>query len=148
MPESISYTVKTRTLTVGDGVISPVSPEVWEYRIGGVQVIRKWFSFRKRRPDVEWQTPLNDVLPAAWPARWTVELLDLINVLSLLVAMEPEQGKLLKAVMAGPLITADDLTAQGVLPVPPSASKEPKVPRTARPASSAQGVQETLDFLK
>ncbi len=148
LPESISYAVKTRTLTVGDGIICPVSPEAWEYRIGGVQVIRKWFSFRKRRPDVERQTPLNDILPAAWPAQWTVELLDLINVLGLLVAMEPEQGKLLKAVMAGPLITADDLTAQGVLPVPPSASKEPKVPRAARPTSPAQGVQETLDFPK
>jgi hypothetical protein len=148
MPENISYTAKTRTLMVGDGAIAPVSPEVWEYRIGGVQVIRKWFSFRKRKPDVEWQTPLNDILPAAWPARWTVELLDLINVLGLLVAMEPEQGQLLEAVISGPLIAADDLRAQGVLPVPPHAAKEPKVPRTARPGSGTQGIQETFTFPK
>lgn len=79
LPEDISYDASTRTLTVGTGCIRPVTPEVWDYRIGGVQVIRKWFSFRKRKPDVERQTPLNDILPPTWPARWTVDLIDLIN---------------------------------------------------------------------
>lgn len=144
LPEKIAYEAETRTLMVGSGAITPVSPEVWEYRIGGVQVIRKWFSFRKSAPDVEWQTPLNDVLPRTWPARWTVELLDLINLLGLLVAMEPEQERLLEAVTAGPLTTMDDLRACSVLPVPPYAAKEPKVPRKPRPTSNSHGIQETL----
>ncbi|WP_447042300.1 type ISP restriction/modification enzyme [Streptomyces sp. DSM 118878] len=53
VPESISYDTETRTLKVGADSIGPVAPEVWDYRIGGVQVIRKWFSFRKRKPDIE-----------------------------------------------------------------------------------------------
>ncbi|MDQ0940153.1 type ISP restriction/modification enzyme [Streptomyces sp. V1I1] len=126
--------------------ITPVAPEIWEYRIGGVQVIRKWFAFRKRKPDVEWQTPLNDMLPGIWPARWTVELLDLINVLGLLVALEPKQDQLLDKVTAGPLITTDDLKDLRVLPVPPYATKEPKVPRAPRPTAGSPGVQETFDF--
>ncbi|WP_217553013.1 type ISP restriction/modification enzyme [Streptomyces sp. GbtcB6] len=144
VPDGISYDAKTRTLTVGVGSISPVAPEVWDYRIGGVQVIRKWFGFRKRRPDIEWQTPLNDILPPAWPARWTVDLLDLINALALLIALEPEQARLLDAVSAGPLITTHDLREQGILPVPPYAAKEPKPPRASRRTpGTGQG---TFDF--
>ncbi|MFL4907604.1 type ISP restriction/modification enzyme [Streptomyces sp. MMS24-I2-30] len=132
LPDHISYDADTRTLTVGTGRIRPVAPELWEYRIGGVQVIRKWFSFRKRKPDVERQTPLNDILPSTWPARWTVDLLDLINALGLLVALEPRQAQLLDAVSSGPLITTDDLRGEGVLPVPSYATKEPKPPRQSR----------------
>ncbi|WP_406489734.1 type ISP restriction/modification enzyme [Streptomyces phaeochromogenes] len=144
VPDSISYDTSTRTLSAGTGLIRPVAPEVWEYRIGGVQVIRKWFSFRKRKPDVEWQSPLNGVLPSTWPARWTVELLDLINALALLLALEPEQTRLLDAVNAGSMITLHDLREQGVLPVPPYAVKAPKTPRTSR-RSPGTG-QTSFDF--
>ncbi len=145
-PETISYDVATRALTLGTGVIAPVAPEVWNYRVGGVPVIRKWFGFRKRKPDVEWQTPLNDELPDTWPPQWTRDLLDLVNALGLLVALEPEQTRLLDAVADGPLITMDDLQQVGVLPVPPSAGKEPKVPKAPPPDQRGESVQETLDF--
>ncbi|QKZ18138.1 hypothetical protein HUT05_12700 [Streptomyces chartreusis] len=144
LPEDISYDAATRTLTVGTGCIRPVAPEVWDYRIGGVQVIRKWFSFRKRNPDVERQTPLNDILPATWPARWTVDLLALINALGLLVALEPRQALLLDAVSSGPLITTDDLRREGILPVPAYATKEPKLPRKSRRTPGSG--QQSLDF--
>ncbi|MFF9102509.1 type ISP restriction/modification enzyme [Streptomyces rubrogriseus] len=144
LPADISYDASTRTLTVGTGCIRPVAPEVWDYRIGGVQVIRKWFSFRKRKPDVERQTPLNDILPPTWPARWTVDLLDLINALGLLVALEPRQARLLDAVSSGPLISTDDLRGEGILPVPAYATKEPKPPRKSRRAPGPG--QESLGF--
>ncbi|WP_431330192.1 type ISP restriction/modification enzyme [Streptomyces sp. IPPR8] len=144
LPDSISYDATTQTLTVGTGSIRPVTPEVWDYRIGGVRVIRKWFSFRKRKPDVERQTPLNDILPLTWPSRWTLDLLDLIDALGLLVALEPELARLLDAVNSGPLITTDDLRGKGVLPVPPHAVKEPKPPRRS-PRTAGPG-QETFDF--
>ncbi|MGA5443135.1 type ISP restriction/modification enzyme [Streptomyces griseoincarnatus] len=144
LPADISYDASTRTLTVGTGCIRPVAPEVWDYRIGGVQVIRKWFSFRKRKPDVERQTPLNDILPPTWSARWTVDLLDLINALGLLVALEPRQAQLLDAVSSGPLISTDDLRGEGILPVPAYATKEPKPPRKSRRAPGPG--QQSLGF--
>ncbi|MFC7981035.1 hypothetical protein [Streptomyces sp. NPDC057336] len=107
-------------------------------------MIRKWFSFRKRKPDVERQTPLNDILPLTWPSRWTLDLLDLIDALGLLVALEPELARLLDAVNSGPLITTDDLRGKGVLPVRPHAVKEPKPPRRS-PRTAGPG-QETFDF--
>lgn len=145
-PETISYDADARTLTVGAGVIGPVPPEVWNYRIGGVPVIRKWFGFRKRTPDVEWQTPLNDILPDTWSPKWTLDLLNLVNVLGLLVALEPELARLLDAAAAGALITTDELKQVGVIPVPPYAAKEPKVPRAPSPAHRGSSIQETFDF--
>jgi hypothetical protein len=146
LPDSISYDATTRILTVGTGSIRNVAPEVWEYRIGGVQVIRKWFSFRKLKPDVERQTPLNDILPPTWTSQWTVDLLDLINALGLLIALEPRQARLLDAVSSGPLITTDDLRHEGILPVPTYATKEPRPPRQSR-RTPGPG-QEALDFPK
>ncbi|MFB4421245.1 type ISP restriction/modification enzyme [Streptomyces sp. QL37] len=130
MPDTIEYDETTHTLTVGSGTIAPVSPEVWDYRIGGVRVAEKWFDFRKREPDVECQTPLNDRNPETWPPEYTTELLSLLNVLGSLVAIEPEQERLLAAVDEGSLISVDDLTTLGVLPVPPSAEKKPVIPRS------------------
>ncbi|WEH34403.1 N-6 DNA methylase [Streptomyces sp. AM 4-1-1] len=132
-PEAILYDAGTRTLTLGTGAIAPVTSEVWDYQIGGVQVVKKWFGFRKRNPDVERQTPLNDILPEEWPSEYTIELLNLLNVLGLLVALEPEQRSLLREVAEAPMIGIDELTQRGLLPVPPSAKKGPKVPRVARP---------------
>ncbi|GAA2058839.1 hypothetical protein GCM10009757_39300 [Streptomyces cheonanensis] len=138
MPETIAYDASTRTLTVGTGTISPVPREVWEYRIGGVQVIRKWFGFRKRVPDVERQTPLNDILPDHWPTEYTRELLRVLNILGLLVKMEPEQAGLLTSIAVGSQVSTAELTHLGVLPVPLSAKKAPRITTPAQ--------QDTLDL--
>ncbi|NGO10079.1 hypothetical protein G5C60_21410 [Streptomyces sp. HC44] len=146
MPDAIRFDEANHQIHVGGGVIGPVSPEMWNYRIGGTQVVVRWFSFRKRVPDVEWQTPLNDIVQETWPAEYTWQLLDLLNVLGLLVALEPDQERLLTAVAEGDLITMTDLQAAQVVPVPPSATKPPQVPKPSRPIPRGSGSQETLDF--
>lgn len=132
-PTSIAYDADTHTLTLGAGTITPVAHEVWDYRIGGVQVVKKWFGFRKRNPAIERQTALNDVLPMQWPTEYTIELLNLLNVLGLLVELEREQIRLLTQVTEGSKIGVAELTQRGLLPVPPSAKKKPRVPRVSRP---------------
>lgn len=42
------------------------------------------------------------------------------------MAIAPEQDRLLAKIVAGPLITVEDLVSSGVLPVPSSAKKMPK----------------------
>ena len=123
MPEAISYDDATRTLHVGDGQIGPVSPEAWAYETSGMKIIRKWFGYRKKDPAGRRSSPLDDINAEYWPAHYTTELLELLNVLEMCVDIEPRQADLLERICGGPLITVADLRQERVFPVPASARK-------------------------
>ena len=123
MPENISYDLGTETLRVGEGQIRPVPPQVWEYEISGMKVVRKWFGYRKENPGGRRSSPLDDVVPDRWPASFTTELLELLNVLGLCVELEPVQEHILDRICQHPVITIADLTQARVLPVKDSARK-------------------------
>lgn len=128
MPDELEYDAATGELHVGDGVIAPVDPLVVGYAVGGMNVLRKWFGYRRAtRPQARGeQSPLDDVRPTSWPTEYTTDLLDVLNVLALVVELEPAQVELLDRVMAGSRITVSDLTEAGVLPVPQTARSLPK----------------------
>jgi hypothetical protein len=142
MPDEIGYDPARRRLLVGSGYVENVAPAVWEYEVSGKKVLRQWFSYRKKdreRPligDKRPPSPLGDIQPDAWPAEYTTELLDLLHVLTRLVALEPAQAALLERVCSGPTIPADDLPAPAAAsPAAPGAGKRPKRPA----ADPAQG---------
>jgi Type ISP C-terminal specificity domain/N-6 DNA Methylase len=123
MPDAISYDDATRTLHVGDGQIGPVSPEAWAYETSGMKIIRKWFGYRKKDPAGRRSSPLDDINAEYWPAHYTTELLELLNVLEMLVDIESRQADLLERICEAQLITVADLRQENVFPVPPSARK-------------------------
>ncbi|WP_238412601.1 type ISP restriction/modification enzyme [Saccharothrix deserti] len=126
MPDRMTYDESTRTLHVGSGGIAPVAPEVWNYKVGGMSVVKHWFGYRKKNPSGNRKSPLDDIVPRTWTSKTTTELLDLLNVLGCLVALEPRQERLLQRVLDDGLITVDELTAAGVLPPPAAARKPPR----------------------
>jgi len=117
MPEVIAYDPATCTLAVGAGRITPVEPAVWAYEVSGMRVVKRWFDRRKKDPDGRRSSPLDGLVPTTWDPAWTTELLELLNVLTLLVDLEPAQADLLDRIAAGPLVTVADLTTAGLLPV-------------------------------
>ncbi|GAA1029355.1 hypothetical protein GCM10009565_60010 [Amycolatopsis albidoflavus] len=126
MPDKIRYDESGRALHVGEGIISPVPPEAMAFEVSGMPVVKHWFDYRKKSPDGTHSSPLNDIVATTWTAAMTTELLDLLNVLGRCIALEPAQDKLLAKIVAGPLVTIEDLMLSGVLPVPKSATKTPK----------------------
>jgi hypothetical protein len=110
MPDEISYDEAKRRLHVGSGFIDNVPPAVWQYEVSGKRVLTQWFSYRKKnreRPIIGDRRPpskLGEIQPDHWLAEYTTELLNVINVLALLVEMEPEQAKLLEAICDGPTL--------------------------------------------
>ena len=58
-------------------------------------------------------SPLGDIQPDHWLAEYTTELLNVLNVLGLLVELEPQAEQLLERICAGPLVTQADLQAAG-----------------------------------
>jgi hypothetical protein len=78
-------------------------------------------SYRKRdrsRPiigDRRKPSLLGDIQPDHWPHEYTSDLIDLLNVLGRLVAIEPQQAKLLDEILSGPLLDQNSLPAAGAL---------------------------------
>lgn len=118
LPDTISHNPATETLQVGTGSFAPVPAAVWEYDVGGMQVVKKWFSYRKANPGGRRSSPLDPIHVDRWPHEWTGELNDLLTVLRRLVELEPEQEELLDRIVAGPQITVADLASADIFPVP------------------------------
>ena len=121
LPDELRYEDATQRLHIGKGFIDHVSKSVWDYAIDGKHVVLQWFSYRKRdrsKPpmgDKRPPSPLQAIQPSHWLAEYTTDLLDLLNVLTLIVALEPEQARLLDAVCKGPLISESDLLAENAI---------------------------------
>ncbi|NLU69029.1 type ISP restriction/modification enzyme [Streptomyces sp. HNM0574] len=121
----VGYEAQERALLVGEGRVSPVAPEAWEFAAGDGRVLEAWCAERAT-PSAAGGT-LEAVHPADWPQEWTSELLELITVLTLLARLEPERRELARRLAGAPVVTAAELDAAGVLPVPAEARRPASV---------------------
>lgn len=120
-PNELRYDAAARRLFVGKGYVDNVSQAMFDYDVSGMNVLKQWFSYRKkdrRRPiigDRRPPSPLSDIQPDHWLPEYTSDLLDLLHVLGRIIALEPAQAEALDAILAGALITHDELIASGAL---------------------------------
>jgi hypothetical protein len=137
-PDSLDYDAEKNRLLVGRGYVENVSPQVWSYEVSGKRVLTQWISYRKlhrERPVIGDRRPpsqLNDIQPDHWLPEYTTELLNVLNVLALLIELEPTQADLLERICTGPLVSHEALTSANALAVPPKPEKLKK-PRTQEP---------------
>lgn len=125
----IVYDADKGEIHVGDGIVTGVTPAVWEFSVSGFPVLQRWLQARTARgigrsSNPKLATPLDRIRPSAWEDDWNDELLELVSILILTVESYPAQAGLLDRIVAGPLIAADSLPT-------PSAS-ERKVPKTVQ----------------
>lgn len=126
-PNSFHYNEDTKTLYVGEGEFGPVEPEVYNYSVSGLEVVKSWLGYRMKDRKGRKSSPLDDIRPEVWT--FSEELLELLWVLEHTIAMQPEGKALLDEVLASELWTADEL------PKPTEAERKP--PKAA-PAATDQ----------
>ena len=114
MPASITYDPDTQTIELGGGTFGPVSQAVRDYTVGGRNVLDGWVSFRRAEPAGRRSSPLDDINPISWEPAWTTDLLQVLSVLTRLVELEGDQEVLLADVLAGDVLTRDELASAGV----------------------------------
>jgi hypothetical protein len=129
MPDSLTYNSEKKRLLVGTGYIENVSLAMWHYEVSGKQVLLQWFSYRKKnrdRPiigDRRPPSPLANIQPDYWLAEYTTELINVLNVLGLLVDLEPIQAKLLENICSGPMISVEELRSAGAFEISAEAKR-------------------------
>ena len=122
-PESFRYDGASRTLRVGAGAFAPVQPQVFDFQVSGLKVVRSWLRYRMKAGAGRRSSPLDAIRPERWTAQYTTELLELLWVIEATVALYPEQARLLDSIVAGPCFAGADL------PEPDDAMRRPPKPR-------------------
>ena len=133
MPETIDYDATQNRLLVGAGFVEGVTPEMWNYEVSGTHVLRQWFSYRgknRERPIIDDRRPpskLGEIQPDHWLAEYTTELINLLNVLGLLIDLEPRQAEILDRVCSGRTIPVEEVSATVSAAERSGSTRKPKI---------------------
>lgn len=96
------------TVSFGQAHCENVEKRVFDYTIGGNQVLGLWAKYRLKKPVVRRSSSLNDIVQREWPEAWSEEYERLLYTLTHLVHLEPSQEKLLDEVLAGEQIFREE----------------------------------------
>lgn len=98
----------TGTVSFGQARCENVEKRVFDYTVGGNQVLGLWAKYRLKKPVVRRSSSLNDIVQREWPEAWSEEYERLLYTLTHLVHLEPAQEKLLDEVLAGEQIFREE----------------------------------------
>jgi hypothetical protein len=93
-----SYNPDLQVLEVGNGRIAGISPDLWEYQVSGLKVLKSWLGYRKTPRSGKRSSPLDDVRDAEWSH--TSELLELLKILQSTINRGPRASELISAIDA------------------------------------------------
>lgn len=96
------------TISFGKARCENVEKRVFDYTIGGNQVLGLWAKYRLKKPVVRRSSSLNDIVQREWPEAWSEEYERLLYTLTHLVHLEPAQEKLLDEVLTGEQIFREE----------------------------------------
>lgn len=119
-PRDIAFDPESGNLRIGDGIVAGVRPQVWDYSVSGMPVLRKWLGYRTRRgagKAASSSSALDRIRPTEWADEWNDELIDLICVLTITLDRQEELGNLLDRICDGVLVPAS------AFPVPTAAER-------------------------
>jgi len=130
-PEGFSYDAEEQTIIIGDGKFQPVAPEIWNYSVSGLQIVKSWLDCRKLQRAGRRSSPLDNIRPDQWD--FTEQLLELLWVIEATLDLEPVGEALFERVCNSRLF------ADSELPVPTEGEHMPPDLR-----SDGQGTLEGL----
>ena len=133
MPDTVAYDAAAESLVIGaTGRVAPVPASVWGYNVSGMRVVRKWISYRLKRPRGRApESPLNLINATTWTHEFNDDLLDLLHVLGRLVRLDPNRPISSRKSYTTRLVTLEELREAGILPASKSAQAPPRPTRSS-----------------
>lgn len=119
----ITYDVDTQTLYIADGILTGVPENVWQFTVSGMAIIPKWLGYRMANASgraASSDSPLDHIRPTKWIQEWSTELVEIVGVIRETLSLIPNGVIVLDEIVAGPLISANDLP-----PIPDLLRKPP-----------------------
>lgn len=98
----------TGTVSFGRARCENMEKRVFDYTVGGNQVLGLWAKYRLKKPGVRSSSPLDYIVQREWPPAWSEEYERLLYTLTHLVHLEPAQEKLLDEVLVGEQIFREE----------------------------------------
>lgn len=120
-PRTFVFDHEKYELKIGDGLITGVSDDVFNFEVSGLKVVQSWLRYRMKDGAGRKSSPLDRIRPDRWSSEFTSELLQLLWLLEHTLGEYRRQAKLLEEVMASDCILASDLR-----PVPQDLRRPPR----------------------
>ena len=108
-PEDSDWIEGESAIRVGGGRFGPVTPEVWNFEVSGLKVVKSWLGYRMKRRKGRKSSPLDNIRPERWTPRMSEELLELLWVLETTLVMEPELEQALDRAVSGSCFKISEL---------------------------------------
>lgn len=121
-PRQVIYNAD-QSVSVGDGRLVEVAPEVMDFSVSGMNVVKKWLDYRTRSGSGKAAVPgrpLDAIRPEAWDPVWSEELLQVIAAIEGTLDLQPRGAAVLEQILGGELILESELP-----PVPAHLTKPP-----------------------
>ncbi|KQR54931.1 hypothetical protein ASF88_04240 [Leifsonia sp. Leaf336] len=132
LPDGVTYDADTQEVLLGGGRFGPVSKRVFDYSVGGRNVLKSWVGYRAAEPAGKRTSALDDINPTSWEREWTKDLREVLSALTRLTELERWQADLLEEIRTGSILTLDELADAGALWPTSEADRRPR-----RPAADA-----------
>lgn len=119
LPATRSYDATRQVIVVGAGEIEGVSPEVWAFNTGGMDVVNTWLGYRMDNRAGRGSSTLDHLRTSTWTITQTLELLTLLNIIRRTIELTPKAKENLGLILKGPCFTPAEL------PIPTAAERSP-----------------------
>jgi len=108
-----------------------VRPEVWSFTVSGWPVVQRWLEHRTTQGRGRRSSELDAIRPDQWHPEWSDELLWLLRALHRSIESQARQDDLLRRIVEGPLIRAEELpeptAAERAVPATIARTSEPSL---------------------
>ncbi|MFE7845302.1 type ISP restriction/modification enzyme [Microbacterium sp. NPDC057407] len=129
MPDGVTFDATEQHIQLGGGRFGPVTQKMFDYEVGGRNVLKSWVGYRSKEAAGKRTSPLDDIQSTKWEHAWTVELIELLTALRRLTEVEDAQSVLLAEVMAASApLSMSQLTAAGASFPVADADRRPRYP--------------------